>query len=338
MSAERESYIDILRLAACLFVILLHCISGRLNSPTLYGGYSWEIFNVLNAFCRAGVPLFFMISGYLTLDGRRAESFSEFYKSRAKRLLTPLILWNAAYYLYFGIVWGKTMSFGGFLTELVNEGSAYHLWFMYTMLALSLAAPFLKIITDKCSDEQLFGLFLLAVFPSTIRPFINLMTGKYIYLFDNIIGGYAGYYILGLIIGRHSFSRRGRTAVYICGMIGALICIIGNRAYSSADGIELVFNGGYSINNYLVSAALFVFAKGHLNVGARFADRLSDCTFGVYLMHVMVMDIFSRVLILDAGPTVTAAVYFVCTGLVSFVVMLALNRIKNDWGLENGFL
>ena len=336
LSEERNNYIDVLRTAACLFVVLLHCISGFLNIPGLYGSRSWELFNALNSVCRAGVPLFFMISGYLTLRGKWAENFRTFYKSKMKRLLLPMAAWNVIYYLYYGIVRKKEMSFSGFFAALVNEGSAYHLWFLYTLLVLWLLSPFLKIITDKLSDKQLFGLFILAVFPSSIRPFINLLTGAYIYLFDSVIGGYVGYFILGLILGRHEFSAKERTAVYVVGMFGVLICIFGNRVHSSAEEINLVFNSGYSINNYLVSAAIFVFAKNRLN--GKHMKRLSDCTFGVYLMHVMVLDIVGWLIHVKTNPTVIAGIYFICTSAVSFGIMLCLNKIRSERSIKRGLL
>lgn len=338
MSAERKSYIDKLRMSACLFVILLHCISQFLSEPALYGGYSWETFNIINSVCRAGVPLFFMISGYLTLGESEIRSFSEFYAKRSKRLLVPLTVWNAVYYLYFCLIFERNISVGGFLRGAINEGCAYHLWFLYTMLAMSLAAPFLKIISDRCSDKQLFGLFLLSVFPTTIRPFINMLTGEYIYLFDSVMGGYIGYYLLGLILGRHTFLRRERVWAYICGVLGILICIFGNRAYSSAEKINLVFNGGYSINNYLVAAAIFVFAKEHLNKERKFVKILSACSFGVYLIHALVLDAISRTLPLEVGPTFTAMVYFICTVAISFSLILAFTKIKRLRGHKNGFL
>ena len=65
---KRIAYIDNLPCAAMILVILLHCINPVITQPAYYQTASWDICILLNAFCRCGVPLFFMMSGCLLLN------------------------------------------------------------------------------------------------------------------------------------------------------------------------------------------------------------------------------------------------------------------------------
>ena len=58
---------DYLRVAAAAMVVMLHTITPALSSASLYGTTTFTCAVFLNSICRAGVPLFFMISGYLAL-------------------------------------------------------------------------------------------------------------------------------------------------------------------------------------------------------------------------------------------------------------------------------
>jgi len=53
---------------------------------------------------RIGVPLFFLMSGYLFfLSGLTADSYKSKLKKRARTLLVPYILWNAIFILYYAM-------------------------------------------------------------------------------------------------------------------------------------------------------------------------------------------------------------------------------------------
>ena len=66
--ASRRGYLDVLRCLAIFLVIALHCTAGQIVRPELFGTRTWLACDIVNGFARMGVPLFFMISGFLLLS------------------------------------------------------------------------------------------------------------------------------------------------------------------------------------------------------------------------------------------------------------------------------
>ncbi len=66
---ERIPYLDALRCLAIFLVVLLHNDAPVVVNTACYGRPSWYLCMFLDGAVRLGVPLFFMISGCLLLDG-----------------------------------------------------------------------------------------------------------------------------------------------------------------------------------------------------------------------------------------------------------------------------
>ena len=162
---HRITYLDCLRCIAILFVIVLHAMSPILSNPVYYGISSWYLCLLQNPLNRTGVPLFFMISGYLILRSPDTLIPSTFYRRHLLRLALPLCAWNLIYLLADALRTGVPVSLDAFFSSLLNRGQSYHMWFVYTMMGIYLAAPFLKRITDACTGRQLSLLLLLIIFP-----------------------------------------------------------------------------------------------------------------------------------------------------------------------------
>ena len=67
-SRARVGYVDYVRVFAMVMVILLHCICDYANMEKNFGRPLWWLTGLLNEVTRTGVPLFFMISGFLLVD------------------------------------------------------------------------------------------------------------------------------------------------------------------------------------------------------------------------------------------------------------------------------
>ena len=90
----RLYYIDLLRIISAFCVVLLHSSAyGTQN----YTGECFDGFVLMNSFTRFAVPIFFMCSGAVILDGD--YRFEDVYK-RIKRILFPLSFWGVFYELY----------------------------------------------------------------------------------------------------------------------------------------------------------------------------------------------------------------------------------------------
>ena len=77
---ERTAYLDALRCLAIFLVVLLHNDGMVVVNAAYYGCPSWYLCMLLDGVVRLGVPLFFMISGCLLLNGTGTAEPAAFYR------------------------------------------------------------------------------------------------------------------------------------------------------------------------------------------------------------------------------------------------------------------
>lgn len=330
-TSKRLLYLDALRIFASAAVVALHSMNGYITAPVMYGSLTWYGCLLVNAVARTGVPLFLMISGYLLLSDARTADFASFYKKRLLRILLPFLVWDVVYFVVKHLNGQAVYRFGDFLRELLNNGSEYHLWYVYTICSIYLLAPFLRMIVERCNAKQMFWLWLLAAFTGTVRPFLNTVLPVYIYLFEPIFSGYFSYFLLGYLLGSVELKGKVRALLYAGGLLGLGYGIWMNLAASSAEAIDLVANGGYCINQHLTAAALFTLARYLPALAGRETGKktaaVSGVTYGIYLSHVLVLN-ETRLLMPDIHPALTMGVSFAAAFLLPAAVLLLLSKIR----------
>ena len=257
----RLFYLALLRVWAIIAVVLLHAITPILSHVGYFGSRSWYTSVFLNEFARTGVPLFLMISGSLLLSDKRSTDLPRFYKKRLPRLLIPLLCWHTIYYIYYACTGAAEAGVSSYFSQLFGSGSAYHMWFVYSLLGIYLITPFLKRIADSCSPKALCVLLLILLFPGTLRPLWNMTTGFYVFLFDPLMECYLGYFLAGYLLANIRITRLVRVLYPLCGIGGFLLGFVGNLRASSAEALSYPFNGGYTLNHYLLAGALFLLAR-----------------------------------------------------------------------------
>lgn len=332
---SRLVYLDLLRCLAILLVITLHTTMPILNNAGYYGTRVWYLCMLQNEWSRVGVPLFLMLSGYLLLRDSRTLDVTSFYKIRLPRILIPLAVWNLIYCLGHARREGVASALKTYWDTLLVNGSKYHFWYIYTLLGLYLLAPFLKRIVDHTTTKEQIILLTLILFPGALRPLFNMSLPLYLYLFDPLIEGYAGFFLLGWMLGSYELPQKIRAAFYLGGAAGYALGTIGNLLAATPEGNSMPFNIGYYLNHYLCAAAVFVLVKTLLNGKicppfhlSQIISRLSGVTFGVYWVHVLVLDTISPVLAgLPAGPTLLLLLTIAATAAISFAIALILSRI-----------
>lgn len=99
LAAPRLVFLDALRVLAILLVVILHAMAPVLVDTKQLGQPGWYLCLLQNPINRAGVPLFFMISGLLLLQDPAIHTSLSFYRRRLPRLLLPLAVWNGIYLL-----------------------------------------------------------------------------------------------------------------------------------------------------------------------------------------------------------------------------------------------
>lgn len=336
LARRRCAYLDVLRCAAVYLVIGLHCIGDMLEDRSLFATPTWWAMDLLSGVVRMGVPLFFMISGYLHLSDPRTDNVLEFYRRRLGKLIPPFLVWDLIYFLFKCFSEGGwTINELGFVRELTGQGSQYHLWFVYQMAALYLLMPFLKKIVDHSTEKELLIFLGVVLLQPTIFRLLNVVQDLAVFgPFLAIVEGYAGFLLVGYLLGTKELSPRARRWIYVLGLVGLAGGALANFTSSTPTNIRLYGNEGYFITHYMTSSACFVLVKQtaeklpeRLKIAA---GKLSGLTFGIYFAHVLVMDLIRELLHYTGawyGPAPEAAVMFLGASVLTTLFIWLVSHI-----------
>ncbi len=316
MQKERYNYITVLRAVAIAMVIALHCICDYFYDFSNAGRGLWYLLGYTDEFLRIGVPVFFMISGFLLMKDDITD-IKAFYKKRLLKVFIPFIFYDVFYYLFKGFQ-GEAISVAGFFKDLLNNGSSYHFWFVYSIMFIYLLMPFLQKIVKQCSTKMLWLLLCLVTFQTTIRPFINtIFDGKvYIYFTEDGFIGYIGYVILGYILGTCDFTKKQRLLIYALG-VAAFAVFPAVNMLNIINKQNMLITGGYTINHYIEAMALFLWFKYNVKGCNRFISRLSALSFTAYLIHVFILSLIQEVSF-DLNPSLIMLIWMVACVVLSF--------------------
>lgn len=306
---RRVIYFDILRIVAIFFVVFVH-LAAQHWADVDVSSRAWFAFNLYCTTGKWSVPIFVMISGALFLG--RDVSISSILKKNVARIATVFLFWSACYALVDLVFRHAPLSV--VLSQLIT--GHYHLWFLYMIVGLYLLIPLLRPIAQ---NETLMRYFLmLALIFTFLLPQLALFSSfvsheastvirtviMYSYCFFPL--GFTVYFVGGYYLSRRDFSRREEAVLYAVGILALLFSIIAPVVHAKAQGApSAVFYNYDSLNVLLTSVPIFVFAKQHLNLSSfregdrqakalAFVRQLSRYSFGVYLVHPMVIELLQH--------------------------------------------
>lgn len=170
LTMDREKWIDWMRVAACLMVMVVHStepfyLGGEGSRILTEGDAYWASF--FDTFVRACVPLFVVASSYLQFPLH--YSTGEFLRRRALRVLVPFLCWTIVY----ALVWGEPVE--NLRSLLLNFNyAAGHLWFVYMLVGIYLLMPMLSPWAERVGKREL-QFYLLLCFVTTLIPFVRAL-------------------------------------------------------------------------------------------------------------------------------------------------------------------
>ena len=137
-AATRKTYLDALRVLACLCVIYNH-VSGQ--SMRLFSGASGAAALFVFFLSKSAVALFLMISGAVLLG--RCDSYRKIWL-RMLRVLLTLVLFSAFYYGMDCLKNGAAFELPAYLALLAGGRASNALWYLSLYLGVLAALPLLQ--------------------------------------------------------------------------------------------------------------------------------------------------------------------------------------------------
>lgn len=347
MNKQRIVFLDYLRLIAAFAVIVVHIVAQKWYSTSV-DSLEWQIFNCYDSIVRWAVPVFVMISGALFLG--KEHSVKRIYTKNIFRIVVTFVFWSAIYILLDSLLLNTNYSFKEMVTNFLI--GKYHLWFLFMIVGLYLVVPILnKIVNDKkIAWYFVFLSFLFAFFIPQCSNIIELKSHGISSMMNEMVSklklhlplGFSGYYVLGYLLFNSDIKKKKQLIIYILGIIGLVLTITSTSFLSVGFKTPLgIFYDDLSVNTLMVSVAVFVFAKSHFNNCTLLHKKnalffLSKCSFGVYLIHVFIIEFLDKNYFDTIGiinPILSIPIFSVIVYLISFLLSAILNKIPivNKW-------
>lgn len=280
-----------------------------------------------------------MITGSLLLPNAHEANIFKFYLKRIPQFSFLILFYTILINLAHSYINHQEVNWSLILKRLSHgdTGPAYQLWFLYSIIAMYFAIPFISKMVNVMKDWEILtfiilsvAFFYLPIASDTLfgyRPFfspinIDLANGFVSYVIT-------GYYItnrvkkfLGAYVSLTLFLLIFGCSLLIQGHLRSINRMVG-------DGI-----GWYSsIFIFLSSIPLFITCKllgdSIYNISPRFFSLLSKSSFCVFLLHLIPTWVILQFLVdmkiflpLSIFISITLS-YFICT-----LIYLALHKIK----------
>ena len=336
---KRVFAFDYLRIMACFGVILLHASAKFWYILPVTSG-EWLIANAVNIATRISVPLFVMISGALFLDPSKKLSTKELWLKHILRMAMIYLIWMTAYALPHFIQTSPSERNIKDLLKSILSGR-YHLWFLPMLMGLYALIPILRTWISHAGKKEieyfLLLFFLFQIMRTSLKSFLK--TPELLSFLDRfewqMICGYIGYFILGYYLFHIGLSDRwNRFFLY-----GLPLFYLGNVVISSIQArileqTQALFTDSFGVLTFFTTIGIYVlFTKqGSVKAPGPFFQKLILCisqsTFGIYLMHLMVMEAPLIAPVYDLSPMLLAIITVsLLTFLISLVISTLLRKI-----------
>ena len=281
MVAKRDVSIDILRFIGIAFIILAHIL------PSGTALFQLRTFDV---------SLMIFVSG-LAYAGRKMESYPRFVWKRDQRLLTPVYLFLAAYFVVNWLFAALGMAemtptekiIGTFLLVDPNIG---YVWVIRIFLTIMLVTPPLMRLERAVKKEWIFGLsvglWLVAQYYLVAR-LIPLHPGRFVTDYVLYTTGYAVLFLLGLRMKRTSGKVQ---SVYVLFFAVAMVWLGFGVAAERGSWLKMQWYKYPPQTYYLVWGALVsLLLWSCRRWWSRWLDRkwvlfIGQNTIWIYLWHI----------------------------------------------------
>lgn len=328
---NRIVWLDVVRLAAILMVIGVHCIDPFYISPTMRAIPEYTHWAAIyGSLLRPSVPLYVMMTGLLLLPIKQ-QPLGPFYKKRIFRILFPFLIWSVLYNMFpwFTGVLGLPKSIIGdfFCYVQGSESQALidslkdvamipfnfsfkenHMWYIYLLIGLYLYMPFFSGWLEK-ADKKSKQIYLLIWFISLFLPYMTEYIANYLFGTSTwnqfgmlyYFAGFNGYLLLGHYLKKGNDWSISKT-IFISAILFAIGYYVTYSGFSAAAGnpnsteseMELFFTF-CSPNVVFMTIAVFLLLQKVRVTNETVIKALANitkCGFGIYMVHYFVVGPF----------------------------------------------
>ncbi len=307
--------IDILRIFAFVFIVMLHTLNRQYGLTVWMSGY---------AVISIGVNLFIMISGYLLLD--RTETVKEFFRKRFFSILPLFIIFNIIYIYFYN---------HSFIT--IKKISAPHFWYIYMILGLYLLTPWLRKVLQY-AEKETFYVVVLWFLCNVFNPYMQFFRFPKIPFSHFPITGFIGYYILGYYLKKYRYKLEKIPFICVIGVYitGFLISVLSTKYVLVTTGNRISdFFDKNSLGTFFMSVSFFIFwIKFNFKNRNKVIRMISDSTYFAYLIHIIILHYVIKISDEMIFKSVATIIVSIITGILYNYIKKILDEFYKRHGTE----
>lgn len=337
---NRKINIEFIRVFAMFFTIVIHVSNVYVYSFGKISNANYLIAVLFNSMARICVPLFFMISGIVLLN---EEYDKKKYFERIKKYVLILVIWSIIYAFVNKYINFDGSIFSVLFNSLFNANmTSRHLWFMYAIIGIYIALPFVQNMYKNLSVE-LKNLFLilwmgLSGLIVIIIPIARSITGLTINIDYPIpilnAAYYLGYFISGRILYEKYKDKKfdKRKNILCVGVYLISILIISLSTYFISVTVDKIFDSMMWYRSiFIIISAFAIFILIIVNedkIKNKNILKLSKYSFGIYLIHVIFLKIIKDNFdLIDYNALIIIPIVSLMIYIISLVSSVILKKI-----------
>ncbi|NCB50824.1 MAG: hypothetical protein EOM54_02910 [Clostridia bacterium] len=303
---RRSSAPDIMKLIACVGVIIIHVSSQGVSEYGL-STFGWLSSAFWDSIARFAVPVFFMCTGMLMLDPKRQLPIKKLYRKYFLRVLWILLFWAWAYYIftvlgqYFLTGWWEPNGFWNSIVQTLRFNHHLHLYYLQMLLLVYVFMPLLRVFVRSADEkEQNYAVFIwlaLGIALPLLRKYypISWFGGMVGFYEINMAYSALGYTLTGWVLGSRPVKREHLRFYIIAFLCGLVLAFGGTVAATLISGaVDTNFMEGMSPGPALMAIGLFgtvrILAEG--KESSERLRKLTKASFCIYLIHHFFVMIF----------------------------------------------
>lgn len=359
--SKRDASIELIRIVACMIVVLLHLSLNVFDE--YHAQVDWSrLFE--KCFLSEGVPIFYLIFGFFLCNGR---SYKKIWKSTLKRVVIPVLIFVLFAQIFFMFILNKQPLEWCFKNAFINlnlqgicrtiltgdvvhiNSLCAHLWYIISYLKIVLWVPVLWLIckedkNPKLARRMIIGFGILAMIIRDVQRFVKLPIGE-INAFQMV-----DLDILYVLLGYELFVHKDKIKnnKKLCVLSGLAFVAINVIRYKiemnymvlnnffEITGRETFADWRYTALSFVSATSLFMFFYSFDIKNEKLSkiiNWIADKTFGIYLIHYLLLAKIDLYKFDKIGNLVYELIYLAVGVVVIFTASLlitcALRTIKN---------
>ncbi|GAB7080406.1 acyltransferase [Megalodesulfovibrio paquesii] len=305
VNSSRQLNLDALRCVSIFFVVVAHAATNLLayvDTPERWlTGMTGAALGFLS------ISPLLMITGAMLLSPRAAEREPtpwDCYRKRLPRLAIPLFFWVCVYYVRNHYTMGTSIYLPTFFKRLLTNTMEAHLWYLYMLLGVYIALPFLRAMDFPRRRALGWWYVGISIALHTVNYLCLAVWGVQLYhkLFEEVFPIYMALVVLGWLL----HSRPPLPLKWTPVLLATIVLGI-----SGAIGLQYIHTviNGHMDTLYLLHYTPFQLASGisffllfkqmPMRLPEFWARRLiglSACCYGIYLIHILILQFLTGVL------------------------------------------